>query len=259
MAKKLPKHIVRLVLLLGFLLLVALVAKSYLTDPSFYEYGHYRADAIPELAAGEPVYRGSAYCLECHEQRKADWLVAAHVVVQCEVCHGTNREACLIPGQVHNQNARSAIPTDTIRLCTTCHLAMPARPESQPQIVLGQHPFPDEETPQCYTCHKPHSPSNKEPEAEEGVLAVAVVTEPSPELADLVSKCAKCHGKQGQGRNKIPAIGGMQADVFIEQMNKYRSGEIESKTMARFANALSEEEIVKLAHYYEGLAAPPTD
>lgn len=257
MSKKLPKHIVRLLLILGFFLLLALVAKAYLTDPSFYEYGHYRADAVPELAAGEPVFKGSAYCLGCHEKRKSDWQNGAHVAVQCEVCHGTNREVCLNPGREHTENEKSAIPTDTIRLCTTCHLAMPARPDSQPQIVLGQHPFPDEETPQCYTCHKPHSPSNKEP-AEEGAPAVAV-TEAQAELPAVVAKCARCHGKQGQGRNKTPALAGMQSDVFIELMSKFKSGETDSKLMAKYAKNLSDEEIVKLAHYYEGLAAPPTD
>lgn len=253
--KKLPKHIVRLLLLLGVALLLALIAKTYLTDPSFYEYGHYRATAIPELAAAEPVFKGSAYCLGCHDNRKADWQTSAHAAVQCEVCHGTNREVCLNPDRVHTENEKSSVPNDTIRLCTTCHLALPARPESQPQIVLGQHPFPDEETPQCYTCHNPHSPSNKQP-VEEGAPAVA---EPQPDLLAVVSKCARCHGEQGQGRNKTPAIAGLQADVFIELMNKYKSGEIDNKTMARFARNLSDEEIVKLAHYYAGLAAPLSD
>ena len=257
MAKKLPKHIVRLLLILGFALLLALVAKAYLTDPSFYKYGHYRSDAIPELAAGEPVFKGSGYCLECHEQRKTDWQNSAHVAVQCEVCHGTNREMCLNPDREHAESLKSAVPAETVRLCTTCHLALQARPKTHPQIVLGQHPFPDEETPQCFTCHNPHSPSNKEPE-EEGAPVVAV-TEPEAELSDVISKCARCHGKHGQGRNRTPPLAGMQADAFIELMRKFKSGDTESKTMAKYASALSDEEIEKLAHYYESLAAPPTD
>jgi len=257
MLKKQPKHIVRLLLILGFFLLLALVAKGYLTDPSFYKYGHYRSDAVPELAAGEPVFKGSDYCLGCHEKRKEDWKNSAHVAVQCEVCHGTNREICLNPDREHTENERSAIPTDTIRLCTTCHLALQARPKNQPQIVLGQHPFPDEETPQCFTCHNPHSPSNREPE-EEGVPVVAEI-ELRAEVPESVSKCARCHGARGQGRNRTPAIAGMQADVFIELMRKFKSGETDSKTMARYAKTLSDEEIVKLAHYYEGLAVPQTD
>ena len=258
MPKKLPSHIVRLLLLLGSFLLLALVAKTFLTDPSFYEYGHYRADAVPELAAAEPVYKGSAYCLGCHEQRKADWSEGAHVVVQCEVCHGTNREVCLNPGHENSENTTSSIPTDTIRLCTTCHLALPARPATQPQIELGQHPFPDEETPQCYTCHNPHSPSNEEPPTEDGVQPLTV-TEPPAELLSAVSKCAKCHGKQGQGRNKTPALAGMEAAVFIGRMNNYKSGNSESKPMIKFASRLSDEEIAQLARYYESLPVSPPD
>jgi len=85
------------------------------------------------------------------------------------------------------------------------------------------------------------------------------VTEPQAEVPEAVSKCAKCHGKQGQGRNKTPALAGIQADVFIELMRKFKSGEIDNKTMAKYARDLSDEEIVKLAHYYEGLAVPPTN
>ena len=258
MVNNLPKHIVRLLLLLGVLVVFALVAKAYLTDPSFYEYGHYRADAVPELAAAEPVYKGSAYCLECHEQRKSDWSNSAHVVVQCEVCHGTNREVCLNPGHERPENSQSTIPTDTIRLCTSCHLSLPARPAKQPQIVLGQHPFPDEETPQCYTCHNPHSPSNEEPAAKDAAQPLTV-TEPPADLPEAVSKCAKCHGKQGQGRNKTPALAGMEAAVFIELMNNYKSGTSESKLMIKFASRLSDEEIAELARYYESLPVPPPD
>ena len=119
-------------------------------DPSFYKFGHFRADAVPELAAGTPVYQGTPYCLTCHEERLADWSTSAHSTVQCEVCHGTQRD-CPVDGV-------SRIPADKIKLCTTCHEAMPARPAAQPQIDLAEHPFPDEETPQCHTCHDRHSP-----------------------------------------------------------------------------------------------------
>ena len=58
MKNKFPKHITRLLSLLGLVVVIALVAKTFLTDPSFYKYGHYRADSIPELAAGEPLFKG---------------------------------------------------------------------------------------------------------------------------------------------------------------------------------------------------------
>jgi cytochrome c553 len=253
MLNNLPKHIVRLLFLIGFFLFLALAAKAYLTDPSFYKYGHYRADAIPELAAGEPVYKGSAFCLECHKERQADWSTGTHIVVQCEVCHGVYR-GC-------PENGKSMIPVNTIRLCSGCHEAMPARPARQPQIVLAEHPFPDEEKPKCQTCHNPHSPTVEELLAElpDTDLQSDAIVEPPANLPAAVSKCLKCHGKQGQGRRKNPPIAGLDSAVFIELMNKYKSGATENKTMARYAKLLSDEEIVDLARYYEGLPAPLPD
>ena len=248
MTYKLPKHIVRLLLLLIVALLVALAVKSYLTDPSFYKFGHYRADSVPELAAGTAVFQGSAYCQTCHEQRNDDWLTGSHRAVQCEVCHGTSVECPVTEG--------TRIPADTIRLCSTCHEKMPARPAAQPQIVLAEHPFDDGETMPCIECHNPHDPGPVAREevttAVESALAESAVTAPPN-----AKKCAKCHGKQGEGVKKNPALAAMEAARFIERMNLYRSGAGDSKIMTRFAKALSDEEIAELAAYYESLPAPP--
>ena len=246
MTQKLPKHIVRLLLLLGCFLLVAYGAKIYLTDPSYYRYGYYRADAVPQLAAGTPLYQGSAFCLECHEERSTDWPLAAHKTVQCEVCHGTTEECPVKEG--------TRIPADTIRLCSTCHEAMPARPERQPQIVLGKHPFDDGETMPCIECHDPHAPG---PVAREEVttavkppLAATAVAAPAG-----AKKCAKCHGKQGEGVKKNPALAGLESAVFMDKMQMYQSGGGDSKIMTRFAKALSDKEIAELADYYQNLPA----
>jgi len=250
MANKMPKHIVRLLLLLSGFLIVAYAAIVFLTDPSFYEYGHYRADAVPELAAGTPVFKGSASCRECHEQRNADWSGSAHKNVQCEVCHGTDQECPDLEG--------ARIPKDTIRLCTTCHEAMPARPASQPQIVPGEHPFDDGQIMQCMECHNPHAPGPVLREEEPLAAAPAGdVAEPAVVMPPGASKCGKCHGKQGEGLKKNPALAGMESSVFMEKMQMYRSGAGDSKIMTRFAQALSDEEMAELAAYYAGLPPPP--
>jgi cytochrome c553 len=250
MPYKMPKHIVRLLLLLACFLLLAYAAKVFLTDPSFYKYGHYRADAVPELAAGEPVFKGATYCRSCHEERNADWPGGGHRTVQCEVCHGTSEECPVKEG--------TRIPADTIRLCSTCHEKMPARPAAQPQIVPGEHPVADGQTMPCIECHDPHAPG---PGAREEVTtavesAIAATDVAAPPGA---KKCAKCHGKQGEGFKKNPALAGMEAARFIEQINLYRSGAGDSKIMTRFAKALSDEEIGELAAYYESLPAPPPE
>ena len=244
MATRLPKHISRLLMLLVAAMAIAFALKLYLTDPSYYRFGYYRADAVPELAAGEPHYLGSASCLECHEERSAVWPVSAHKTVQCEVCHGVTDECPVKEG--------SRIPEDTIRLCLTCHEKMPARPESHPQIVPDEHPFDDGEVMPCLECHDPHAPG---PVAREEIATTVEPSLPATAVAapDGAKKCAKCHGKLGEGVKKNPALAGIAAGEFIEKMNLYRDGGGDSKVMIRFAKSLSDEEIAELAAYYESL------
>ena len=57
-----PKHIVRLILLFVGLRVVAVAARNFLVDKSFYEYGHYRGNAVAEIARDKPKFQGTAYC-----------------------------------------------------------------------------------------------------------------------------------------------------------------------------------------------------
>jgi cytochrome c553 len=236
-------------MLMAVFVLLGYAAKVFLTDPSFYKFGVYRADAVPELAAGEPVFKGTAYCQTCHAERNADWPGGSHRTVQCEVCHGTSEECPVKEG--------TRIPADTIRLCSTCHEKMPARPAAHPQIVPGEHPFADRETMPCIECHDPHAPGPVAREevttAVESALAATDVAAPPG-----AKKCAKCHGKQGEGFKKNPALAGLESAVFIDMMQMYRSGTGDSKIMTRFAKALGDEEIAELAAYYESLPVHPS-
>ena len=141
-----PKHIVRLIALLAGGLALGLVAKWYFTAESFYEYGHYRADSVPEIAAQEPAFQGAGYCQACHSERHAQWSANNHKSVTCEVCHGA--------AQGHPQNGKLPIPADTRKLCTLCHEEMAERPRTQPQIASAQHGAGQ----QCIVCHNPHAP-----------------------------------------------------------------------------------------------------
>lgn len=141
-----PKHIFRLVMLILAGLLVAVVAKALLTEESFYRFGHYRADSVPEVAALPVVYQGSASCQQCHAERYEKWLAAKHQSVSCETCHG--------PGQGHTKDNKLPIPDDSVKLCSTCHEAMPGRPAEQPQVELPKHGRGK----QCVVCHNPHVP-----------------------------------------------------------------------------------------------------
>jgi len=246
MVKGLPKHISRLLMLLVAAIVLAYALKVYLTDPSYYRFGYYRADAVPELAEGAPRYQGSVSCLGCHEERSEVWPVSAHKTVQCEVCHGVTEECPVKEG--------SRIPVDTIRLCLTCHEKMPARPDRHPQIVADEHPVADGEVMPCLECHDPHAPG---PVAREEIATSVEPSLPVTAVAapDAAKKCAKCHGKLGEGVKKNPALAGIAAGEFIEKMSLYREGGGDSKVMTRFAKSLSDQEIAELAAYYESLGA----
>src|SRR3990172_12641527 len=141
-----PKHIFRLLVLIFGGLAVALVAIPLLTVDSFYRFGHYRADNVPEQTAMEVVYQTPQYCQSCHSERHAQWSAGNHKSVSCETCHGAAKG--------HPQNGKLPIPSDTVKLCTLCHEAMAGRPETQPQIDLVQHSGGQ----QCIVCHNPHAP-----------------------------------------------------------------------------------------------------
>jgi len=77
-----PKHILRLVTLILGLLAVALIAKPFLTVESFYKYGHYRANSVPEIASQQPVYQTARYCRDCHSERLAQWSANSHKTIR---------------------------------------------------------------------------------------------------------------------------------------------------------------------------------
>jgi cytochrome c553 len=249
MAERLPRHISRLLLLMGVGLLVAYAVKAHLTDPSYYRFGYYRADAVPELAEGDLRYLGSPYCqAECHEQRYEDWPLGAHKTVQCEVCHG--------PAPEHPDDGRLLVPTDSIRLCSTCHESMPARPDAQPQIILNAHPVDDGQVMPCLECHDPHSPGPVL--RDDGVADATAAPEfgvPGSAIPESARKCTKCHGQEGEGVKKNPPLAGIAAARFVERMQLFREGGGDSKIMTRFAKSLSDAEIAGLAIYYEQLGA----
>jgi len=143
-----PKHIVRLLLILGVAAVAAVTAKAYFTAPSFGLYGHYRAASVPEIAAQKPRFMGPEYCRQCHVERVAFWGEGKHATVKCEICHG--------PAEGHPAISKLRIPIQTVQLCGSCHASMPARPGTVRQVVISEH-MGDQA---CIECHNPHSPTN---------------------------------------------------------------------------------------------------
>lgn len=235
-----PQHIARLISILLVALILAVTGANYFTDSSFYRFGHYRADAVPMLASGSPQYQGSASCHACHESASLTWKEEKHVVVQCEVCHGAAAN--------HPNDKKLTIPADTIQLCSLCHEAMPARPMTQPQIVINQHPYEHEQPLPCTSCHNPHAPGlGSDPEQ-----SIPVAT-PVQQTPVLVSQCSSCHGAAGQGVGEMPALAGKEFDFLETQLRQFRSGDIQGVLMNTVAASLSDEQILQLAQYYAGL------
>jgi cytochrome c553 len=229
-----PKHGIRLIILIVIFSAAAVAAKSYFTVNSFYRYGHYRADSVGEIAAGTPKYQGPAYCQGCHEERHATWSAGTHLVVKCEVCHG--------PAGEHPVSGKLPVPDDTVRLCTLCHEAMPTRPAAQPQIEVAEHAG----TQQCIVCHNPHSPKI-------GGAAPAG-TGGGPATAEaLAAQCSGCHGDDGRGVGEFPALAGKQAEYIAQRMLDYKSGTLKNPMMNMIAEALSDQDITALAAHYAAL------
>ncbi len=74
------------VFLVGFV--AFLVLRSLLVPRSFGRYGHYRANAISEIAALPVHYAGHQVCEGCHTDVLDVKSKGVHKGVACESCHG---------------------------------------------------------------------------------------------------------------------------------------------------------------------------
>lgn len=231
-----PKHIVRLIALVAGGLALGLVAKWYFTAGSFYEYGHYRADSVPEIAAQEPAFQSAAYCQSCHGERHAQWSANNHKSVACEVCHGA--------AQGHPQKGKLPIPADARKLCSLCHERMAERPRTQPQIDLAQHGAGQ----QCIVCHNPHAPKLTG-------AAVTVAGDAAAGGRKHAASCASCHGANGISPNDTwPNLAGQNAAYLARILGAYKSGDQTDVMMSPVAQTLSDADVRNLAAYYARLS-----
>lgn len=234
-----PKHILRLIFLLVAGIGLGLLAKWYVTPDSFYDYGHYRAASVVEIAAAEPVYQTPRYCESCHNERHAQWSAGNHKSVICEVCHG--------PAQGHPAKGKLPIPSDAVKLCSLCHEAMPGRPRAQPQIVLAQHNPYVTSGQQCTACHNPHAPK---------LTAVAAKATGNAAVGkQRAAACAGCHGANGISPNDTwPNLAGQHGAYLARILGAYKSGAQKDVAMTPIAQPLSDPDIQNLAAYYAGLS-----
>jgi len=143
------EHLLRVVLAFALGTLVFVLARTFLVPQSFGEYGHYRANAMTEIAAKPVVFAGHQTCETCHVDVQELKTKGKHAPVNCEACHGAQAKHADDPGAIQPPKL------DTATLCVRCHEVNGARPQNFPQIVAKEH---DSAGLPCETCHQPHSP-----------------------------------------------------------------------------------------------------
>jgi len=70
----------------------------------------------------------------------------------------------------------------------------------------------------------------------------------------LSGECVTCHSQKGVDKG-IPAINGLDAEVFATVMHAYKAGDMEHPVMQMVAGRLDGEQIASLAVYFATLPA----
>jgi len=142
------EHLIRLVLVMAVGAAAFVVVRAAVIPHSFGQYGHYRGDAIAEIAARPIAFAGHQVCEGCHVEVVEQKKLGKHVVVPCETCHGALAN--------HADDPASVTPPklDTAVICARCHEANSAKPKTFPQVVTADHSGGAA----CDTCHQPHKP-----------------------------------------------------------------------------------------------------
>jgi len=142
-------HLFRFAGLFVLAFIVFLVVRGYVVPKSFGQYGHYRGDAMSDIAARPVKYAGHEACETCHSDKAEEKSKGKHAHVNCEACHGALAK--------HAEDPAAVTPTkpDTAVLCARCHTATAAKPKGFPQVNPTDH---SNGVP-CETCHQPHSPA----------------------------------------------------------------------------------------------------
>jgi cytochrome c553 len=88
-----------------------------------------------------------------------------------------------------------------------------------------------------------------------GALAPIALTGAYEEVpVALLGTCVACHGADGIGKApQYPNLQGQKAPYLEKQLKAFRSGERKDPNMSAMAAPLSDEDIAKLAAYFENV------
>ncbi len=146
------EHLIRLAVVMGIALVAFVLLRAAVVPKSFGEYGHYRGNAIAEIASRPVVHAGHEVCEGCHTDVVDQKKLGKHVVVPCEACHGPQAKHADDPGTIKPPKI------DTAVVCARCHEANSAKPKGFPQVASAEHSGGLA----CDTCHQPHKPKIEE-------------------------------------------------------------------------------------------------
>ncbi len=149
------EHLIRLAVVIAIALVAFVILRAAVVPRSFGEYGHYRGDAIGEIASRPIAFAGHDTCEGCHSDVVDQKKLGKHVVVACEACHGAQAKHADDPGSV------KPAKLDTAVVCARCHEGNAAKPKNFPQVVTADHSGGMA----CDTCHQPHHPKIEEEKA----------------------------------------------------------------------------------------------
>lgn len=144
-----PKQITRLLIAFTLFVGLFLIIRHYLTPKSFGKYGHYRADALEDIASNDLNYADINACIKCHTAFDSLKKSGAHKFINCQTCHG--------PGNKHILNPKKdmLVKPNTRAFCARCHYKMAGRLSSAVmQVDTAKHNTKKK----CTLCHNPHSP-----------------------------------------------------------------------------------------------------
>lgn len=181
--QKVPVQIISIAIIFGVIIAAFFIGRFLLVPKSFGKYGHYRADAVDEIASQKIKYAGYQTCTNCHNSIYNSIAKSHHKSVSCEACHGPAAKHADSPGEI-----KPIIPTEREH-CLLCHNYNPSRPLGFPQVIADSH------NPgiTCKSCHKPHDPLLPQAISECSACHRTIVSQKSVSHHASLS-CTTCHG-----------------------------------------------------------------
>ena len=129
-------HLIRAGALLGGLLVMFLLFRSFATTLSIEYIGLSSADNPRAWATRIVQHQPSTACAECHKETNEAWDSSAHVGVRCEDCHGLTKSHI----EAAKAGADAPLVLSHVRdLCLTCHAELESRPADFPQVNPLEH------------------------------------------------------------------------------------------------------------------------